>query len=132
MRKCFLLEAISTGLCMDLPERLRQLRERAGLTQSQLAKRLGKHQTWVSRRELATSNVLPNDALDWAEACGFSGALVFVPQGARADRIIDLLQSADPELFTPVADLLEALPSMDPRRRGMLLAMLATALQEPV
>ena len=50
--------------------RLRQAREEAGLTQEQVAKRLGRPQTWVSKCELGERRVDVVELEDWAAACG--------------------------------------------------------------
>lgn len=113
---------------MELAQRLRALRERAGLRQDDLADRLNRHQTWVSKVERGSRNVLPQDAMDWAEACGFTGEIVFLPASEHTDRVLDLFTASEPRDLAAVADLLHALPRMTPERRGMLLAMLRTAL----
>jgi len=50
--------------------RLRQAREEAGLTQAQVAGRLGRPQTWVSKCELGERRVDFVELEDWAGACG--------------------------------------------------------------
>jgi len=50
--------------------RLREAREAAGLTQVQVAKKLGRPQTWVSKCELGERRVDFVELEDWAAACG--------------------------------------------------------------
>jgi transcriptional regulator with XRE-family HTH domain len=49
--------------------RLRQAREDAGLTQEQVARQLGRPQTWVSKCELGERRVDFVELEDWAAAC---------------------------------------------------------------
>ena len=49
---------------------LRQAREAAGLTQEEVARRLGRPQTWVSKCELGERRVDFVELEDWAAACG--------------------------------------------------------------
>ena len=49
-----------------VPAHLRELREAAGLTQRDLAKRLSKPQSWVARCETAARRV---DVAEWVEWC---------------------------------------------------------------
>jgi len=53
---------------------LRRMREEAGLTQSQLAAKLGKPQTFVSKSELGERRVDFLEALNMCSACGTTGA----------------------------------------------------------
>jgi transcriptional regulator with XRE-family HTH domain len=52
-----------------LPRLLQQLRDEAGLTQRQLAARLGKPQSWVYKSEAAIRRVDAVEFIEWAEAC---------------------------------------------------------------
>jgi len=49
--------------------RLREAREAAGLTQVQVAKKLGRPQTWVSKCEQGERRVDFVELEDWALAC---------------------------------------------------------------
>ena len=49
---------------------LRQAREDAGLTQVEVARRIGRPQTWVSKCELGERRVDFVELEDWAAACG--------------------------------------------------------------
>lgn len=51
-------------------ERIRQARLEAGLTQTELAARLGRPQTWVSKSELGERRVDFVELEDLAAACG--------------------------------------------------------------
>jgi transcriptional regulator with XRE-family HTH domain len=50
--------------------RLRQARAESGLTQRELAARVGRPQTWVSKCELGERRVDFVELEDWAAACG--------------------------------------------------------------
>ena len=49
---------------------LRRMREEAGLTQQEVAARLRRPQTWVSKCELGERRVDFVELEDWAAACG--------------------------------------------------------------
>lgn len=51
-------------------DKLRDARNTAGLTQSELAARLEKHQTWVSKVEMAQRELAVLDFLTWAKEVG--------------------------------------------------------------
>jgi transcriptional regulator with XRE-family HTH domain len=51
-------------------ERLRRARVEAGLTQEEVAARLRRPQTWVSKCELGERRVDFVELEDWAAACG--------------------------------------------------------------
>lgn len=53
-----------------LPAFLRGLREGAGLTQRQLARRLRRPQSWVYNCETANRRVDVSEFIAWARACG--------------------------------------------------------------
>ena len=55
---------------LEIGPRLRAARRSADLTQAQLAKRLGRSQRWVLRREAGTSATTAADVKAWAEATG--------------------------------------------------------------
>jgi len=52
-----------------LPGYLRQLREKAGLTQRELGKRLKKPQSWVYNCETANRRVDITEFILWSKAC---------------------------------------------------------------
>ena len=52
-----------------LPEFLRQMREKAGLTQREMGKRLKKPQSWVYNCETANRRVDITEFIAWARAC---------------------------------------------------------------
>ena len=52
-----------------LPGFLRQMREKAGLTQRQLGKRLNKPQSYIHNCETANRRVDITEFIAWAEAC---------------------------------------------------------------
>lgn len=49
---------------------LRELREQAGLTQRDLAERVGRPQPWVHKSENGERRLDVSEFLAWAEACG--------------------------------------------------------------
>jgi len=51
-------------------DRLRQARLDSGLTQVEIARRVGRPQTWVSKCELGERRVDFVELEDWAAACG--------------------------------------------------------------
>jgi transcriptional regulator with XRE-family HTH domain len=53
-----------------LPGLLCHLREEAGLTQRQLAQRMGKPQSWVYKCESANRRVDLAEFVNWCRACG--------------------------------------------------------------
>jgi len=63
-------KALQTKRYQAFRDRLRRAREEAGLTQTQVAKRLGRPQTWVSKCELGERRVDFVELEDWASACG--------------------------------------------------------------
>lgn len=62
-------KALQTKRYRAFLARLRQAREEAGLTQEQVATRLGRPQTWVSKCELGERRVDFVELEDWASAC---------------------------------------------------------------
>ncbi len=52
-----------------LPGFLRQMREKAGLTQREMGKRLKKPQSWVYNCETANRRVDITEFIAWAKAC---------------------------------------------------------------
>ena len=63
-------KALQTKRYRAFIARLRLAREEAGLTQEQVAARLGRPQTWVSKCELGERRVDFVELEDWAVACG--------------------------------------------------------------
>lgn len=60
-----------------LPCLLQKLRQAAGLTQRQLAERLGVAQNTVHRMEIGSRRCDAVELIDWARACGSSPQSVF-------------------------------------------------------
>ena len=54
----------------QLPALLREMREKAGLTQRELAKKLSMNHTMVHNSETAERRVDVAEFLDWASGCG--------------------------------------------------------------
>jgi transcriptional regulator with XRE-family HTH domain len=63
-------KALQTRRYRAFLARLRQAREEADLTQVEVARRLGRPQTWVSKCELGERRVDFVELEDWAAACG--------------------------------------------------------------
>ena len=53
-----------------VPSYLRELREKAGLTQRGLAARLKRPQWFVHRTETGSRRIDPSEFIDWSQACG--------------------------------------------------------------
>jgi transcriptional regulator with XRE-family HTH domain len=53
-----------------VPILLRQMRESANLTQRELAKRMGKTQSWVFKSESALRRIDISEFLEWSVGCG--------------------------------------------------------------
>jgi transcriptional regulator with XRE-family HTH domain len=53
-----------------VPALLRRMREDAGLTQRELAKKIGKSQPWVFKSEAASRRVDIAEFLEWSIGCG--------------------------------------------------------------
>ena len=60
-----------------LPAFLRQMREKAGLTQRDLGKRLNKPQSWIYNSETGNRRVDITEFISWAEACGVNPKTAF-------------------------------------------------------
>lgn len=114
---------------MELRERLREMRVRAGLSQAALGERLRKHQQWVHNRETGHVRVKPDEALDWAEECGFRGAMIFTARADAGD-ILELLQAAPPEVTDLVSDLLRAAELLSEGELRLLSDMIRVAARQ--
>jgi transcriptional regulator with XRE-family HTH domain len=60
-----------------LPGFLREMREKAGLTQREMGKRLNKPQSWVYNCETANRRVDITEFIAWARACGINPQTAF-------------------------------------------------------
>lgn len=60
-----------------LPLFLREMREKAGLTQRQIGKRLNKPQSYVYNCETANRRVDITEFIAWARACGINPKTAF-------------------------------------------------------
>lgn len=54
-----------------VPAFLRELREKSGLTQRELAERVGETQWWVHRGEIGSRRVDVAEFIEWCKGCGF-------------------------------------------------------------
>lgn len=109
---------------MDLAERMKALRLRAGLSQDGLAELLDHPGAWVSRRETGSTAFKPNDVAEWAEACGFHADTIFLPLAAPAEQLLQALTALDPHATQVLAEAAQALPFMDGQARDLILAQL--------
>ena len=118
---------------MDLAERMKGLRLRAGMSQEALARQLNKTQVWVSRRELGVTAFKPDDIEEWAEACGCRVDQVILPLNAPAEDLIRALSNLDPQEAQVLAEVARCLPVIPPAVREHVLAQLQlTAGRFPV
>ncbi|MEL6345381.1 MAG: helix-turn-helix domain-containing protein [Myxococcota bacterium] len=79
--------------------RLREIREDAGLSQTELGDRLGKYQAWIHRRESGLSKATFDDVTEWAKACGRTFMVDFPEPSSESDRfsqMVELLRKAWP------------------------------------
>jgi transcriptional regulator with XRE-family HTH domain len=60
-----------------IPQFLRELREKAGLTQRQLGKRLNKPQSYIYNCETANRRVDIAEFIEWAKGCNLSPESAF-------------------------------------------------------
>ena len=60
-----------------LPDFLRQMREKAGLTQREMGKRLKKPQSWVYNCETANRRMDITEFIAWAKACEINPKTAF-------------------------------------------------------
>lgn len=60
-----------------VPPQLRDMRERAGLTQRALGAKLGKPQSWVYNCETANRRVDVTEFIRWAQACDMPPVTAF-------------------------------------------------------
>ena len=60
-----------------LPAYLRQMREKAGLTQRELGKRLNKPQSYVYNCETSNRRVDITEFISWSKACGVNPKTAF-------------------------------------------------------
>ena len=54
----------------NVPDFLRRLREQAGLSQRELAERIGESQWWVHRGEIGSRRVDVAEFIVWCRGCG--------------------------------------------------------------
>lgn len=53
----------------NVPKMLREMRERANLTQRDVAKKTGRPQPWVHKSEVGERRIDISEFLDWCVAC---------------------------------------------------------------
>lgn len=71
-------------LIIEFGRRLREARRRAGLSQAEVASRLGIRQSYVSRVELGTENITLSACARFAQAMGCLFSTEFTPPQPRA------------------------------------------------
>lgn len=121
------MDPMDTRWFMELHERLRSIRERAGLSQDRLAAILHRPQAWVSRRETGQVPPTHEEIAEIADACGYRVDMVFLPSDSAGADLAELLASLDPGDVAALADVLRAFPRMDASMRSFLLAQLRFA-----
>lgn len=107
------------------PEKLRELRRAAGLTQAELAERLGLDRTTITRAERGERRVDMALLARWASVCG-STIDLGQPQAiddARAALVADLDRLAGSDLEI-VASLVALLPALSTDNRRTLTSLL--------
>jgi len=65
------------AIYLKVPTLLRKMREDAGITQRDLAKKIGKSQPWVFKSEAASRRVDIAEFLEWAVGCGVEPLVAF-------------------------------------------------------
>ncbi len=115
---------------MDLNQRLRRLRQDAGLTQIDLADRLNISQSYISKIERGFTRIPADEAIEWASACGFHGMLLFLNGDTAAEDVVRRLESASPDVLDLFMKLSDALPHMPPDTERMVVQMLDVVLSQ--
>lgn len=62
-------------------QRLREIRKAAGMTQTELAEKIGKARGWANDIESGRINLNVQFVTKWAEVCGYAVEWNFVPLG---------------------------------------------------
>ncbi len=84
------------------------LRKRAGLTQSELAARVGGTQRRITNIERGTRRPSLELVEAWAAACGRRLVIDFPPDGETDGELVGTLAAAQPELRRVIAEILAA------------------------
>jgi transcriptional regulator with XRE-family HTH domain len=110
----------------EMADRLRAMRAAAGLSQPQLARKLGVSQAWVSNRETGRAQVKTADLDRVAAALGLQAEVVMLPRGSMA--LASAAAEASPEVVAVALDLLTRVDSLAPAIRGMVIQMVEQAI----
>lgn len=105
----------------EMARRVRELRKRAGLSQAQLAKRLGKTQPWVSGRELGKRKVSTGDLQMIAAACGVGAEWV---TSATSSDLLGAAAKASPDAIDLAIAVLRSYAQMSEGERRMVEQMI--------
>ena len=62
----------------NVPPQLRKMREGAGLTQRDLAKKINKSQSWVFKSEAASRRIDISEFLEWSVGCDVNPVEAFI------------------------------------------------------
>lgn len=117
----------------ELQALLLQLRERSGLSQAELARRIHRSRSFVNKVESGASSVSVEVLFKWTDACGAPIRMDFLDQ--ERDRVVARLQSA---AAPPTADtreveawisLLRGYWRLDDQQRKSLREVLRTMLR---
>lgn len=89
-------------------DKLRALREKAGLSQNALAAAIGRSHTYVWNVEAGRVGLTARDTIEaWAEALGVHPDEIYQAIGAVPHDIIELLQAADVKAWQAVRALVQ-------------------------
>lgn len=99
-------------LVMTTNQRLREIRLEAGISETELAKRIGKSRTTVYKIERGTMDPKHSTLLSWVGACGYTIGIV-----PAENDLLRQLSELDPECQQLVGALLAILPDLSPEYR---------------
>ena len=113
---------------MHARSRLRDIRLAAGLSEAQLAEKLGKSRTSIYKIEQGSMDPSHATLLSWVEACDH-----FVGVFPAKDGLLSSLSALSAPDQAIVADLIAILPSLSPEHREMYQAIFRglSGLYEP-
>ncbi len=95
-----------------ISDRLRKIRLDAGLTETQLADRIGKSRTTIYKIERGSMDPRHSTLIDWVEACGYQ--IGIIPAEAE---LLARFSSLTPEEQALVGALMAVLPDLSPEYR---------------
>ena len=114
---------------VSLGRRLSEIRTAAGLTQAQLAERLGVRQTTISANETGVNEASFDMLSRWARECGRVASLTLAEPSARADLNDAVAGLADPDVAR-LTRIARALTRLKPRTAEVLTASFEGAAED--